>query len=450
MLGKDLFTPELFPQDKVFDLTREHLDDEDNKPLELHLMTKSGQDKIISFTGGTLHSISQGETEVWFGTDITHLVELEQGLQEAQKMERLNMILNRMTESLNHLLNEIQSEIRFFKEAGPESKKLDKSMERIEKALSDGIKLRNQILGITDTSDIKPGIINPNTVIEEVSSILNRTKPAALELVLDLKNNEFVEVDKNKFSQVLMNLAINTFEAITKKGKLIIQTRSVKSDQDRFLNTQNDLSNRYVKIVFSDNGSGMDDNIKEHALEPFFTTKKDSPVRGLGLTYGYQIITSHKGFLTIDSEANVGTSVTIYLPAIRKDKDETKRIGTPNGKGTILVVDDEVIIRELLGDILKSQGYRVLTAENGKEGIALYRKNMAIIDLIILDIIMPQMDGKQVYEQIKSFDPEARVLITSGYSKSKILDELLQKGVDGFLPKPFDIEALIKQLENIL
>jgi CheY-like chemotaxis protein len=239
-------------------------------------------------------------------------------------------------------------------------------------------------------------------------------------------------------------------EAIKKKGRLTVQSTSVKADQDRYLKTLTETDSRYVKIIISDDGSGMDPEQKKHAFEPFYTTKKDSPVRGLGLTYAYQLITHHRGFLSLDSEVGAGTSVSVYLPVMKKEKDETRRIGTPSGKATILVVDDEIIIRELLTDILKSRGYRVLTAENGREGVALYKKNKRIIDLIILDIIMPEMDGKEVYEQIKAEDPEARVLITSGYSKSKVREELLQKGVDGFLPKPFDIEALIKQVQNIM
>jgi len=450
MINQKFFASPLFKQKKINDLSHQHILNEDENPLIIDVKTNSGEDRLLSLTGWMLHSLSQGTTEIWYGTDITDVKRIQESVQETIKMDRLNSILNSLANNFNQILFGIQSEISFFKSTKMDPTVLLKSFERIEKSIDDGIQIKNHIESITSSADLHKSIFNPNSVIEQVVEILERTKPSDIEVLMDLKNNQYIEIDASKFNQVFINLALNAFESMPEGGQLTIQTSSVKSDQERYLKSLVTPADRYVKITFSDTGCGMEKDNLVHALEPFYTTKTDSLIRGLGLTYAYQMVSQHSGFLNLKSEKNIGTSVSIYVPAIHKTKDDTRQSASSIGKGTILVIDDEVIIRELLSDILQSQGYNVLTAENGKIGLELYRSKKAIIDIIILDIIMPEMDGKQVYEKVKSIDSEARVLITSGYSKSKIKEELLAKGVDGFLPKPFDIKDLLKQLENIL
>lgn len=449
MIDRPFFTDRIFTSDDVSERTHAFLHNDELQPLELKWLTKAGKTITISMRGAIMHSVSLGETEVWFGTDITHEKQLEESLIEERKMERLFSILISMTNTFDNLLKEIQSEVHYLKTKHADPK-IQSAIARINKSLTEGIKLRKHLYNITHIDDLKNTLVNPNTTLSEMVPILSSTMPSDIEIVTELKNSEFVEIDTGRFSQVFFNLAVNAIEAMPEGGKLTIQTTIVKKNQDRDLRSIARPTDRYIKITFSDNGSGMKAEETSLIFEPFYTTKPDSPARGLGMTYVYRLITMYNGHISVESQTGIGTSVNIYLPVIRKQKEESRRIATPAGKGTILVIDDEVIIRELLSDILKSQGYRVLTAENGKEGIKIYKSRKKIIDLIILDIIMPEMDGKQVYEKIKSLDDDARVLITSGYSKSKIREELLEKGVDGFLPKPFDIDALLKQLDNIL
>nr|MBL0712824.1 response regulator [Desulfobacterales bacterium] len=211
-------------------------------------------------------------------------------------------------------------------------------------------------------------------------------------------------------------------------------------------------SGDYVRIIITDTGMGMDDSTLQRIFEPFFTTKEIGTGTGLGLASAFGIIKNHYGFIDVHSQPSQGSTFTIYLPAFAgeiPEKEET-RIEMPPGSETILLVDDEKTILEACGTMLDRMGYTVITAAGGREAIAVYHERHAEIDMIILDIIMPDMEGGEVFDQLVQIDPHVKVLLSSGYTIEDQAAAILERGCDGFIQKPYEMEQLNRHIREIL
>jgi two-component system cell cycle sensor histidine kinase/response regulator CckA len=211
-------------------------------------------------------------------------------------------------------------------------------------------------------------------------------------------------------------------------------------------------ADKYALLIVKDTGIGMDKSTLERIFDPFFTTKKMGRGTGLGLASVYGIIKAHRGYIDVESKEKHGTTFRVYLPATkRKIKKVTKTYyELIKGTGTVLLVDDEEIIQVVCKELLKTIGYRVFSAKDGKEAIEIYRKNQNDIDIVLLDMIMPNMSGGEVYDRLKEINPDIKVLLSSGYSIDSEATEILNRGCDGFIQKPFDIKKLSAKIGEIL
>jgi len=250
---------------------------------------------------------------------------------------------------------------------------------------------------------------------------------------------------------VLLNLYVNAADAMPGGGKLFLKTKNethlnIKGDQ------YNPKPGNYVQLTISDTGCGMDKATLERIFDPFFTTKEMGRGTGLGLASVYGIIKSHDGYIDAESQKGHGTTFTIFLPATEKGIENPVEADTRlfKGSGTLLIVDDEELVLDVGANMLEKLGYTVLKAHNGAEAVEIFKANKDSIKMVILDIIMPGMGGGAVYDKIKAINPEVKVLLSSGYSVDGMAIELLERGCDGFMQKPFTIEQLSGKIQQIM
>jgi CheY-like chemotaxis protein len=287
--------------------------------------------------------------------------------------------------------------------------------------------------------------------MKKSSELFNRTKKEIrihTNFQIDLWK---IEADKSQIEQVLLNLYVNAGQAMPGGGEIYLQTENVTLD-DNYTRYFSLKGGNYVKISVTDTGTGMDDKVKERIFDPFFTTKEIGRGTGLGLASAYGIVKNHGGIINVYSMIDKGSTFNIFLPASDKEiKEEmTANQKTLKGSGTILLVDDEDVIIDIGGEILASLGYKPLLAKSGKEAIDVYQQNKDRIDMVILDVIMPGMGGGETYDRLKKINPEIRVLLSSGYSIDGKASEIIDRGCNGFIQKPFDVIKLSRKIREVL
>lgn len=383
--------------------------------------------------------------------DINERKQLDAQLHHAQRMEALGTLAGGVAHDFNNLMMGILGNISLMlfgiDAAHPHYEKL----KNIENMIQSCSKLTNQLLGYARKGkyDVKP--IGLNHLVKESLETFGRARKE-IEIYCQLAEDlAAVEMDEAQIQQVLMNLYVNAADAMPRGGHLSLETANVTHQEMESIPYEVEPGN-YVMLKVTDSGIGMDEQTVELIFNPFFTTKERGRGTGLGLASVYGIIKGHGGYIGVESQEGRGTSFYIYMPA--SDKTVQKAIEVADqileGKGTILLVDDEEMIIDVGTQMLEIFGYNVLEAHSGPEAIEVYRQHQETIDLIILDVIMPEMSGAEVYDQIKALDPEVKVLLSSGYSIDGQAAEMLEKGCDGFIKKPFNMEDLSKKLSKIL
>jgi CheY-like chemotaxis protein len=260
-----------------------------------------------------------------------------------------------------------------------------------------------------------------------------------------------VEVDRGQIEQVLLNLLINAWQAMPDGGSLYLETANEVLDDRQVLPHGAEPGN-YVKITITDTGTGMDPATMERIFDPFFTTKSVGSGTGLGLASAYGIVRNHGGFMDVSSRKGQGTTFSIHLKAIDVPLGDATviRASAQEGNETILLVDDDPLILDVGQAMLAALGYAVLVAKDGKEAIEIYRSDGDRIRLVILDMIMPDMGGGQTYDQLKEVDPGVNVLLSSGYSIDGQATAILNRGCNGFIQKPFDLQSLSEKVRTIM
>jgi CheY-like chemotaxis protein len=248
-----------------------------------------------------------------------------------------------------------------------------------------------------------------------------------------------------------MNLYLNALQAMPSSGTLTTRTGNVTIDQDQYSPYYVKAGN-YVKIMITDTGIGMDEDIQQRIFDPFFTTKEMGRGTGLGLASVYGIVKNHEGFINVFSKKGQGTKFEIYLPASGKAVPPAKKASEKfvKGRETVLLVDDEDMIIDVGTRMLKKLGYQVFIARDGKEAVEIFKKHPQEIDLVVLDMIMPKMGGGETYDRIKKIKPDVKVLLSSGFSINGQASEILNRGCNGFIQKPFNLQNLSQNLRAIL
>lgn len=292
---------------------------------------------------------------------------------------------------------------------------------------------------------------NLNELIQRTSEMFARTKK---EITISSSLQEdllTVDVDRGQIEQVLLNFYVNAWQAMPAGGNLHLQTTNETLDNS-CIQAFSVIPGNYVNFSITDTGVGMDSNIRERVFEPFFTTREKGRGTGLSLSSAYGIIKNHGGFINVHSEKGRGTSFTVYLPASKKSAGIEKGICEPvvKGSGTVLLVDDEQMILDVGGQMLEKLGYQILAAPNGNEALKLFELHRDHIVLVILDMIMPVMGGSETFDKLKSMHPNIKVILSSGYAVDGQAADILKRGCNGFIQKPFSLKQLSRKMSEVI
>jgi PAS domain S-box-containing protein len=381
---------------------------------------------------------------------------LQDQLLQSQKMEAIGTLAGGIAHDFNNSLQGIlgYSQILIFekKEGDPDLKLL----KQIEKAAKRSSELTRQLLTFSRklNSQLRP--LDINQEVRQLEQLLGRTIPKMISIQTPLADNlKIINGDPVQIEQMIMNLCINARDAMPDGGKLVIESRNTRLDNDYCKMHFDAVPGEYVMLSISDNGKGMDRQTLEHIFEPFFTTKKVGQGTGLGLSMVYGIVKNHGGHINCESKPGNGATFKIYLPVIEETENrtperQTETEQTPLGNETILLVDDEDYLRDLGQRMLTKFGYSVLTAPDGETALQIYRQQGDQISLVILDLIMPGIGGKNCLDLILKENPSARVIIASGYSVDpSTLSELELKSY-GFISKPFELNQMLNIVRRAL
>ncbi len=377
---------------------------------------------------------------------------LQAQLLQAQKLEAIGTLAGGIAHDINNVLMGIQGHSSLALLYADSGRPHSEHLKGIEHMVQSGAALTKQLLGFAmgGKYEVKP--TDPNELIEKSSEMFGRTKK---EIKIHRKYQEDiwpVEVDRGQIEQVLLNLYVNAWQSMPRGGDLYIETSSVVLDKN-YTKPFGVNPGNYVKISVTDTGVGMDKATQQRIFDPFFTTKEMGRGTGLGLASAYGIIKNHGGIINVYSEKGEGTTFDIYLPASEKEvTTEEKKLADEILKGTetVLLVDDEAMILDVGEEMLKEMGYKVLLARSGKEAVKVYGKHKDEIDLVILDMIMPDMGGGEAYDRMKENNPKVKALLSSGYSIDGQATEILERGCDSFIQKPFNMKELSGKIREIL
>lgn len=375
----------------------------------------------------------------------------EKRLQQTRKMEAIGQLAGGIAHSFNNLLMAIQGNASLMLLDTVPSHSHYERLKSIEGQVRSASKLTAQLLGYARKGKYEVKCLDLNQVVEETSKILGRAK-MGITIHKELAEGAFaIKADEAQLKQVLFDLYLNAAEAMSDRGDLILKTTNV-THEDMKDKEYDPKPGNYVLLTITDTGVGMDRSTMELIFDPFFTTKQIGIGTGLGLAAVYGIITSHGGYIDVESKKGHGTTFSIYFPAsMEKDRkvlraaDEIAR-----ATGTVLLVDDEEMILEVEKKLLETLGYEVLTAKNGKESVEIYKEKWDHIDLVIMDMVMPSMGGGEAYDRMKEINPNVKVLLSSGYSVDRETKEILARDRGGFIEKPCTIKELSNKIREIL
>jgi PAS domain S-box-containing protein len=387
--------------------------------------------------------------------DITKRKLLEGQFLQAQKMEAVGTLASGIAHDFNNLLQVISGHVQIMLLRGNHGAGVETRLTEIDQTVNRAAHLVRQLLAFSRAQ--KP-VLKPVDLNEEIRGtveLLQRTIPKMIRIESDLDPEpQWVGADPNQLEHVLMNLGTNARDAMPEGGNLTIQTRTVTLDADYCAAHPETEPGEYVRLRFSDDGVGMDRETLEHIFDPFFTTKEVGKGTGLGLSTVYGIIGNHGGHVTCESEWDRGTTFRIYLPVFPEDVKAAVIGGRApevvrGGDETILVVDDERPVLDLIRESLGNHGYTVLAAEDGEQALEIFRGDTRV-DLVILDIGMPGMGGRACLRELLKSDPRAKVIIASGYSSDEDAKEALAAGATGFVAKPYRVAELFGKIRDLL
>ncbi|MCL4553364.1 MAG: PocR ligand-binding domain-containing protein, partial [Candidatus Marsarchaeota archaeon] len=386
--------------------------------------------------------------------DITEQKSLQSQLFQAQKMEAIGTLAGGIAHDFNNILQVALGYSELILSYDDLPKRCQADLHKIRESARRGADLVKRLLTFSRKTEIKPQPLNLNRRIHEMRKMLERTIPKMIEIQLVLDENlATINADPTQVDQILMNLALNARDAMPDGGRLIFETANVVLDAEYASSHLDARLGDHVLLSITDSGVGMDKETLPHIFEPFYTTKGMGKGTGLGLAMVHGIVQQHGGHIRCYSEPGQGTGFKIYFPALVADEELEERTAAAiplGGSETILLADDEEFVRDLGQRLLSEQGYKVLTASNGKEALEVYRSQSAEISLVILDLVMPEMGGKQCLRGLLEINPKAKVLIASGFSANGPTKDALVYGAKGFVDKPFSLNQLIKAVRETL
>ena len=372
----------------------------------------------------------------------------------AQKMEAVGTLAGGIAHDFNNILLVITGYCELLLMSLRSTDQHYASVQVIQKAAFRAADLVKQMLTFSRASETNPAPMKLNLQIEDEVSLLDRTIPKTIEIRMDLDPElKMINADSTQIDQIVLNLAINARDAMPEGGTLTLRARNVILDEDYCSRNLEVSPGEYVELSVSDTGTGMEKSIQERIFEPFFTTKDPGSGTGLGLSMVFGIVKAHGGHITCHSEPGAGTTFSVYFPVAEEAREATDGLMEKpdhTGNETILIVDDEEMIRKFAGEMLEIIGYTVITAENGLKALEIYSQQAETIDLVILDLNMPIMNGVECLEAMAKVNPRVRALIATGYWVDSETKERLAKHAKGLISKPFKTEEFLRLIRKIL
>ena len=380
---------------------------------------------------------------------------LEHQLIQAQKMEGLGTLAGGIAHDFNNILTIILGYASQLEIRHPRPEQIPTAVKVIKEAVERGATLVQQLLTSARQTEARLSAVDLNALLREVERMLQATFPKMINFKLDLDPNfPLVTADRSQIHQVLLNLCVNARDAMPNGGTIFMQTSlAARTEVGQYFTGAE--AERYACISVQDNGTGMTPEIKAHIFEPFYTTKERAKGTGLGLSVVYGVVNNHNGFVQVESEPGAGTTFHVYLP-VEQDSaraenglvsDQPFRTGQPQ---TILLVEDEDMLRELGIEILSSEGYRVLAARDGVEAVELFATHRDDIGLVVCDLGLPRLGGREAFLKMKEIKSSVRAIVASGYLEPSLRSEILKAGVIDTIQKPYDFRELLERIRSII
>jgi two-component system cell cycle sensor histidine kinase/response regulator CckA len=401
-----------------------------------------------------IHSIIQDITERKQAEE--EKAALQEQLRQSQKMEAIGQLAGGIAHDFNNLLTVIKgySQLSLFelKEGDP----LRENIEEIQKASQRAVDLTRQLLAFSRRQILDFKVLDLDMLLQDLDKLLRRVLGEDIELIYTLSGDlGKVKTDPRQIEQVILNLALNARDAMPSGGKLIIETANVELDKTYASTHIGVTPGHYIRVSVNDTGYGMSPDVKDHIFEPFFTTKEKGKGTGLGLSTVYGIVKQSGGYIWVDSEPGCGTTFKIYLPTVEEEASAFHQTNDtsllPCGSETILIAEDEPSVRGLAVRALRERGYTLIEAANGEEAFHIAQEqDDKRINLLLTDVVMPQMGGKQLADQLKMLQPDIKVLFISGYADNAIGDHGVLEPGTNFLQKPFTPTALAQRVRQVL
>lgn len=386
--------------------------------------------------------------------DISEHKKLEAQFRQAQKMEAVGRLAGGVAHDFNNLLTIILGRAEFLSRRFETDASEYVDVEEIRQAGVRASHLTRQLLAFSRKQVLQTKVTQLNTIVLGTDKMIRRLMGEDIELVTVLGENlKQVKVDAGQVEQMIMNLVVNARDAMVKGGKLVIETRGVLIETEEALLNPGLIPGDYILMTIRDTGSGMTEDVKNHIFEPFFTTKEKGKGTGLGLSTVYGIVKQLQGFIYVDSEINKGTTFRIYFPTV--SDFEAEKMGTitsseiPGGKETILLVEDEEIVRGIVFQSLTRQGYQVIEARNGLEALRMAKGYQGSkIQMLLTDMVMPHMGGSELAEKFSLLHPDAKIIFTSGYTDQNAIQRWIDQGCR-FLQKPYTPSELLFTVREV-
>lgn len=423
--------------------------------FEYQIINKSGHVVWINQKNNLIKD-SNGKVIALVGrlSDDTERKSIEDQLRHKFRLDAIGQIAGGVAHDFNNILGGIMNASQVL--SSPKRKMDDKSIlmvDLIRKSAKRASELTLKLSAFSRKRSFTLNLIDLHNLLDETATVLRESIADEIELLVNkTAHNSIVLADGTELQSAILNLVINGSHAIDGKGKILLETKNIELDTKYCNSLPFEISpGPYLRLEIKDSGCGISKDNLDKIFEPFFSTKKKGEGTGLGLATVYGAVVNHHGAIEINSELSVGTSFFILIPSSKeKIETKTKRTLLEEGKGNILVVDDEEIIRISSKNMLEDMGYGVFTAENGKVAVDIYNEKNHEIDIVLMDMLMPVMNGHQAFFKLKEINKDCKIIIASGYTKNEDVDELTKSGLSGFLRKPFTDVELNKLLVKVL